>query len=531
LLKGSIVTLQGAFIAATRDSMRAGCVATVLLCLSGCGVTDLPPEPLQTQTSRTEPVQEVPAFPGAEGWGAKALNGCRALPLKVHQVTNVEDRGPGSLRDAIEAVRSDRYDVILFRTGGTIAVEESQILLSEGCVYVAGQTAAGDGILIRSHPTNGVDGHLVRVNATTSGRDVVFRYLRLRHGEEGGVAGGGLGLIGSGGANDIVFDHISTTWGGGSAHLQLQRNDQNAEETERLTIQNSLVAEGFQNRAVMIYGGTGGSARGFRNISMHRNLMAVVGHRHPRIHVGDAAFSTTDGVEVVNNLMFGATNRYGEAHRRSVVDWVGNYVDHGPHHQWRISRWEGEFVEDEYQALDPGDPGSLYVAGNAIEGFDGPDFESWRDRHDGESLLPTSFKRSARLSQPPFPIREMTAATARRWILVDAGASRRIDCQGRWVPNRDEVDDRIVTYVRSRSPSATPEDAFGMTVAEIHGGWPTMDPGTPCMDSDGDGLPDEWEERFFGCATCADPEVITASGYLVMEHYLNGTAPNWSIRR
>jgi hypothetical protein len=470
----------------------------------------------------------LPAFPGAEGWGATALNECRGLPLRVHKVTNTNDSGSGSLRDILENRVSDsNYDVVVFRTGGTISNRSQQILLRSSCVYVAGQTAPGDGIMVRSHPTSGHNGQLIRVNATTAGRDVVFRFLRLRHGEEGGFGGGGLGLIGSGGARNIIFDHISTSWGGSNAHLQFQRNDQNAAETLGLTMQNSLVAEGIGSRGMMIYGGTGGSAYGFRDISMHRNLMASLAHRYPRIHSGDASVSTNSGIEVVNNLYYNAVNRFGEAHRSSVVDWVGNYIDHGPHRGWRISRWEGEYKDGAYQPLDPNYlRGSLHAEGNEILGFDGPDFESWRDRYDGTSHLPSTYRRSHRLSQPTFSIQQTSPGAARSWILANAGASKKVDCRGDWVSNRDKVDQRIVGYVGSRSSSQTPRDTRGMTVSEINGGWPSMSSGSACKDSDGDGLPDAWEERYFGCTTCADPGAMTPSGYLVIEHYVNGTKPN-----
>jgi hypothetical protein len=57
------------------------------------------------------------------------------------------------------------------------------------------------------------------------------------------------------------------------------------------------------------------------------------------------------------------------------------------------------------------------------------------------------------------------------------------------------------------------------------GGYPSYATGVPCQDADRDGLPDAWEQRFFQCETCADRAAVGRKGYLVIEHYLNGTKP------
>jgi hypothetical protein len=104
--------------------------------------------------------------------------------------------------------------------------------------------------------------------------------------------------------------------------------------------------------------------------------------------------------------------------------------------------------------------------------------------------------------------------------LDDVGANARLSCDGRWVSAIDPVDARVIAEIRAGTGTSEPpsnENAVG--------GWPSYSSGTPCADSDGDGLPDEWEKRYFGCTTCADPAAVGRDGYLVMEHYLNGTDP------
>jgi pectate lyase len=464
----------------------------------------------------------LPAFPGAEGWGASALNECRKLPLVVHQVTNTNDSGTGSLRDILEnRVSSSQYDIVIFRTGGTIQ-NEAQILLRRDCVYVAGQTAPGDGILIRSHPTSGHNGQLIRIVTNSRTRNIAVRYLRLRHGQEGGRGGGGIGVIGTGGGRDIILDHLSATWGGENQHIQISQNSTEL-ETTRTSVQNSIMAEGFGSRGAMLNIDVHpASSYAYREHSFHRNLLATMGQRFPRVHAGDANVSKAAGVEVVNNVMYNPWNQTGEAVHRSVVEWVKNYQDVGPHRTWSqagINRWEHYGSSD---PIDPNDTGSLYIDGNHITGYSGPEFESWVQRYDERVKLPASMQRFVRMAPPPHPIVEQSALAAREWVLDNAGASRRIDCSGNWVDNRDAVDTRIVEYVRNRTG---PTNTSGMTASQIHGSWPAMSGGTACADTNRNGLPDQWENRYFGCATCADPAAVTRSGYLVIEHYLNGTDP------
>ena len=67
---------------------------------------------------------ELLAFPGAVGFGAKAKGGRGGAVLFVE---NLNDSGPGSLRAALEA---DGPRTILFRTSGTITLKSEITILS-----------------------------------------------------------------------------------------------------------------------------------------------------------------------------------------------------------------------------------------------------------------------------------------------------------------------------------------------------------------------------------------------------------------
>ena len=84
------------------------------------------------------------AFPGAEGWGRFAAGGRGG---DVYVVTNLDDDGPGSLRDALR----EGNRTVIFRVSGTILLD-AELFLERSNVTVAGQTAPGDGICLRRFP-------------------------------------------------------------------------------------------------------------------------------------------------------------------------------------------------------------------------------------------------------------------------------------------------------------------------------------------------------------------------------------------
>src|SRR5712671_3443453 len=136
-------------------------------------------------------VQPVPAFPGAEGAGAFAVGGRGG---RVIYVSNLNDSGPGSLREAVEA-KGPR--TVLFQVSGTIELRRS-LRIREPFLTIAGQTAPGDGICLKRCPLF-IETH-----------DMVVRFLRSRLGPEGGKAEDALS-VGTG-ARNVIVDHCSASW-------------------------------------------------------------------------------------------------------------------------------------------------------------------------------------------------------------------------------------------------------------------------------------------------------------------------------
>src|SRR5439155_11991687 len=114
---------------------------------------------------------QLPAFPGAEGWGRYSQGGRGGAVLKV---TNLNDSGPGSFR---EAVTQSGPRIVVFEISGTIDLR-SPLAISTPYLTIAGQTAPGDGICIKRFP--------LRIHNT---HDIIIRGIRIRPGIESGLKG------------------------------------------------------------------------------------------------------------------------------------------------------------------------------------------------------------------------------------------------------------------------------------------------------------------------------------------------------
>ena len=136
------------------------------------------------------PPAEVPAFPGAEGFGAEATGGRGG---RVIFVTNLNDSSPGSLRAAIEA---SGPRIVVFKVSGIIELNKP-LEIKNGDITIAGQTSP-EGITIANRA--------FRVKA----ENVIVRHIRVRLGDIKEVEEDAVELDG---AYNVVLDHVTASWG------------------------------------------------------------------------------------------------------------------------------------------------------------------------------------------------------------------------------------------------------------------------------------------------------------------------------
>lgn len=444
---------------------------------------------------RPIPERQIPAFPGAEGAGAVTPGGRGG---KVFAVTNLNDRGPGSLREAVEA---EYPRTVIFRVSGIINLE-SNLTITNPFITIAGQTAPGDGVCIRGQTTE-INTH-----------DVIIRYLRFRRGniKDRNDALGGYPR------GNVIIDHCSTGWGL-DENISMYRyikempdGTQRKLPSENVTIQWCISSEALDlnNHA---FGGTWGG----RNGSFHHNLFACNTGRNPSIGWGER-------FDFRNNVLFNWRHRTidgGDA--SSDVNIVANYFKPGPavnegSIRYRICRPQHlDMFSESYK------PGKWYVDGNFVHNNPAITDDNWaggvqfdfEDNPTDDETQTWIARIRASSPNPTAPVVYQSAPEACEIVLRECGATR---------PKRDPVDERIIEMVRAGKPTV------GNRIVDLPqdvGGWPEYASAFAPDDSDGDGLPDEWESHFGLNANdpsnnVADPD---RDGYTNIEEWLNGTDP------
>lgn len=419
-----------------------------------------------------KPPADIPAFPGAQGFGWAAAGGRGG---SVYEVTNLNDDGPGSLRDAVN--RGNR--IVVFRVGGTIQLK-SRLNINASNITIAGQTAPGGGICIRDYATD------IRAS------NVVIRHLRFRLGDETKQETDVVTLCH--GLRNAVIDHCSVSWSVDET-LSLAGN------VADVTIQNCMIYEALR-QSLHRKGshGFGSLSRASGGVSWHHNLWAHNDSRNPRL--GDNyGKDPRPRFDVRNNVIYdyGGTCS-GLTQGIFPVNYVANCIVPGPSSTAKTPISTGEDKSDL----------AFYITGNVVIGNDAltADNKQFFNRTEANG------REFVHIVEQPFDapaVLQTTAQEAYEKVLATGGAS---------LPKRDPVDQRLVQQVRDRTGKMI------NTQTEV-GGWPALEAGTPVADTDHDGMPDDWEKSHgLDPANPADgPADADKDGYTNVEEFLNGTDP------
>jgi hypothetical protein len=449
--------------------------------------TPVPPTATNTPapTATLVPSGPVVAFPGAEGFGKDALGGRGGT---VHLVTNLNDSGAGSLRAC--AIASGPRTCI-FRTGGTIVLNSS-IDVTNPYLTIAGQTAPGDGITLRSVNSTTEAGLFIKTH------DVIVRYIRIRPGttvqdlHAFGINAGGT-ATGTNAAYNVIVDHVSISWNGDEMMIVYA-------QSYDITIQWSSISEALPaptSGSVAIKGIVLGSDNGPGMYSLHHNLLAHNNQRNPNVDI--------DGtLDWVNNVVYDWSFSGMNMKLHPEINLVNNYVKPGPN-----TTGSGAYVKQTTFT------GSFFDSGNYVD-----------TSIKSVPFAPTTGKVATRFVAPQ--VTTDTALVTYKRVLEDAGAVHGLNCDGTWYDRPDAVDVRIAQSVRdgttghSIAKSATYNQLGYISTPADVGGWPTLATGTPCVDSDNDGMPNVFEVARGYNVNVNDSATVTANGYTRLEEYING---------
>jgi pectate lyase len=423
--------------------------------------------------------QEVLAFPGAVGYGRNAKGGRGGV---VCEVTNLNDSGAGSFRSCVE---KSGPRTVVFRVGGTITLK-SMLHITNPFITIAGQTAPGDGITIRTDGLGLVPDVWTPATIFVNTHDVVLRFIRLRPAatlDEASIEALG---IQQGGTYDVIVDHCSVSWGSNEV-IGVSGGSKD------VTIQNSILSEALKPN-----GHKGSiSCCGSSNVTYYENLFAHNYGRSPMVKAyndGPATF------QVINNVIYdwGAFATYlgqyeGYDSDLTRVDAIGNYYKPGPSNS---GHYEIYISHPEVKA---------YVEGNIGPHRPNDSLDGWASVGYINDPVPQTPQRVfTRLTPDTFPV--LSAFSAYNQVLASVGATK---------PKRDGIDKRIVNDVINGTGRSIdkPSDV---------GGWRNLKGGKAPVDSDHDGMPDAWElAQDLDPHNAADRNKLSPSGYTWLETYLH----------
>ena len=406
----------------------------------------------------------IPAFPGALGFG-QFVFGAR-IGGSIYHVTNTNDSGAGSFRDAVS--QANRF--VVFDIGGTIILQSA--VTCQSSLTIAGQTAPG-GIAIIGHEVS----FSVRTN------DIV-RFLRIRPGSIASSTEDGINM---GDATNMIFDHLSLEFAPYNT-IDATGNDTGGNQ---ITMENCILADPIGQQFNAHTEALGNTFSWFYNIFSS-------GHdRNPLAKINTVFINN-----IVNNFQAGYTCADTSGHFSH--DIVNNYFITGP---------ATSSASDDFFQFDGNQ--SVYAAGNLLDSDNNGTLDGSSTAPGGGSLVLNSPWSSVTTNTPTY-----STTTAYRYVVSTAGAYP-----------QDQVDQLVMNDVTSLGTVGmggglwTSQTQTGLT----NNGYGGLVTGTLPTDTDGDGIPDYYEEATGSNPNVADSLTPGIGGYTKLENYLNWLAAPHAI--
>lgn len=515
---GFIIYKDGAFLKFTTDKALAKEASDN----SKYSVASVSKQGVVSKAVVAEDAIKLPAFPTAEGFGKYTTGGRGG---KVVKVTSLADDGTaGTLRWAFQQYPGEPITIV-FTVSGDIQLK-SELRMKRDDWTLAGQTAPGEGIQITHNKIN-----------LGGSQNFIVRNIRFRSGHAN-LAGEVLQdqALGSENCNNYIFDHCVFGW-------SVEEN-MNTQDCHFLTVQNSIVHEGLYNSGHKKGARGYGTQWGGSPATYYRNLLADNKSRSPRIN-GARGEDYVVFMEYINNVNYnfgGSGGCYGGENTADITSYngmnsghecnfIGNYYKPGP-----ASNKSGiVLVNSSYARTGATSwgPAKWYVSGNVIEGDAARTADNWKamtaekyslaDIRVDERIVPVHnyYKYSVAgnvgtYDPEMYMIYDIeTGEQAYQTVLNNAGTI-----------NRDAIEKRIVEEARTgvnKYGGAATGAGKGIidTENDCEGFISYSTDYTVPQDTDGDGMPDEWEKQHGLNPNVADQNLINNQGYTALEVYLN----------
>lgn len=428
------------------------------------------------------------AFPGAEGFGASALGGHNG---DVYVVTNTNSSGPGSFYEGVTTIPADGRTIVFAVSGQIQLAGGIATRITSGKLTIAGQTAPGDGILLK--------GGTLRI----SGDDVVIRHLRFRHGKNGS---GGDCIDLDSGCQNAILDHISMQFS----------TDENISSfgspPENLTLQWSLNGWGLESHSC-------GGLWDQNHATCHHTLWSHNHTRNPKARPNAL-------LEWTNNVTFDWDIGFIMGDSNTPAAWKANVINNYficPPGNIRTTPLEKGWL-DRNSSRRPNF--TVHVSGN-LHDMDGDGLLNGIDRGYGivqglefdiNEVVPAyatspNVPRHYRSVSPVAGSAQLDVEApllAYKKIVSNAGALR-LDW-GYSGPLRDEVDERLINNLVTQTANhiSTEQNLAGVS----NGGFGTFTASASPIDSDRDGMPDLYENALGWNAASQDHSAgITGASY------------------
>ena len=444
---------------------------------------------------------QLKAFPGAEGFGTDTVGGRGGQLCKV---TNLNESGDGSLRHCVE-MSGPR--MVIFEVGGTITLTQ-ELRITEPFISIYGQTAPGDGIMVRAT----VDSTITPLRVST--HDVVIQHMRFRAGGSNRTSGNrdaaSISNRVSGSVYNVVLDHISFSWG-------IDEIMDIWYDPHDLTISNSIFSEGLWDAGSSESGPAGRGlivgSEGAHSISLHHLFFAHSYQRNPLVKISGIA-------DVVNLLVYhwiswgsAVTSDFDVGRANFVKNKYIAKTGHPDSTQNSSLGWGDFILSNSKHGLD------IYFEDNIGHNRPTNDLPQWQIAN---TFYKTPYDPNkghhTNTRHPAPPITEIPVDQLEEELVKDVGAT---------LPRRDSTDLRLIEELRTRTgilPNCVEQaDRPGEARCAVNvGGWPTYENGPTPVDSDDDGIPDSAETRLG-----FDPSVNDAmqdrndDGFLNIEEWIH----------